>query len=62
MTSNVGVLVSICLCGYGISKLIAHFFPALMLPVFSCAFIAGLGINWVLKKGKFREGFHQKYW
>lgn len=55
MTFNFGVLALTCLCGYGISKLIARFFPALMLPVFSCAFIMGLGINWILRKGKFRE-------
>jgi len=55
MTFNVGVLAFTCLCGYGISKLIAHFFPALMLPVFSCAFIAGLGINGLFKKGKIKE-------
>lgn len=55
MTFNFGVLALICLCGYGISKLIACFFPALMLPVFSCAFIAGLGVDWLLRKGKFKD-------
>ena len=42
MTFNFGVIALIALCGYGISQLVARFYPALMLPVFSCAFIAGL--------------------
>ena len=42
MTFNFGVVALIALCGYGVSQLIARLFPALMLPVFSCAFIVGL--------------------
>lgn len=42
MTFNFGVVALIALCGYGISQQIVHFYPALMLPVFSCAFIVGI--------------------
>ncbi len=42
MTFNFGTVAMTALGGYGISKLIALIWPALMLPVFSCAFIAGL--------------------
>jgi len=42
MTFNFGTVAIIALGGFGVSKLITHFFPALMLPVFSCSFIVGL--------------------
>ncbi len=45
MTFNFGVIAVVALCGYGLSLLVSRFFPALMLPVFSCAFIAGLLIR-----------------
>lgn len=48
MTFNFAVVAFITLCGYGISKLVEMIWPALMLPVFSCAFIAGILIKWIL--------------
>lgn len=50
MTFNFGTIAFIALGGYGISKLIALIWPALMLPVFSCAFIFGLLVKFLLNK------------
>lgn len=50
MTFNFGTIAAIALGGYGISKLIAHFWPALMLPVFSCAFIVGLAVKFAFNR------------
>ena len=55
MTFNFAVVVLIALGGYGLSKLIALAWPVLMLPVFSCAFIAGLLVRWFLGKVKVDE-------
>ena len=48
MTFNFAFVALSALGGYGISKLIALIWPALMLPVFSCAFIAALFVRWSL--------------
>ena len=48
MTFNFAFVALSALGGYGISKLIALIWPALMLPVFSCAFIAALLVRWTL--------------
>ena len=48
MTFNFAFVALSALGGYGISKLIALVWPALMLPVFSCAFIAALLVRWIL--------------
>jgi ESS family glutamate:Na+ symporter len=48
MTFNFAFVALSALGGYGISKLIALVWPALMLPVFSCAFIAALLVRWTL--------------
>lgn len=50
MTFNFGTIAFIALGGYGISKLIALVWPALMLPVFSCAFIFGLLVKSILNR------------
>ncbi len=50
MTFNFAVVALITLCGYGISKGVALLWPSLMLPVFSCAFIAGIAVRWILRK------------
>jgi len=55
MTFNFGTIAFIALGGYGISKLIALAWPALMLPVFSCAFIFGLLVRFVYSKAKFDQ-------
>lgn len=50
MTFNFAVVAFITLLGYGLSKAVALAWPVLMLPVFSCAFIAGILVRWVLRK------------
>jgi ESS family glutamate:Na+ symporter len=45
----------IALGGYGLAKLISWLWPALMLPVFSCAFIVGLLVRWFLRRVKVEE-------
>lgn len=42
LTFNLSFVCLIAFCGYGISKLAAHFMPGFELPVFSCAFVAGI--------------------
>ena len=42
LTFNLSLVCLIAFCGYGISKLAAHFMPGFELPVFSCAFVAGI--------------------
>ncbi len=55
MTFNFAIVAITALGGYGISKLIAHFWPVLMLPVFSCAFITGLLVRWLISRIKVEE-------
>lgn len=50
MTFNFGMVALITLAGYGLSKGVEALWPALMLPVFSCAFIAGILVRSVLRK------------
>ena len=50
MTFNFGVVALIALAGYGLSKAVSAIWPVLMLPVFSCAFIAGILVRWVIRK------------
>ena len=50
MTFNFGMIALITLLGYGLSKGIEALWPALMLPVFSCAFLAGIAVRAVLRK------------
>ena len=56
MTFNFAVIAMIALGGYGLAKLIALAWPALMLPVFSCAFIVGILVKWLI--GKFKVDQH----
>ena len=49
MTFNFGMIALITLLGYGLSKGIEALWPALMLPVFSCAFLAGIAVRAVLR-------------
>ena len=55
MTFNFAIVAFITLCGYGISKGVEYLWPALMLPVFSCAFISGILVKWVLDKTGTRQ-------
>lgn len=50
LTFNLAVVCAIALGGYGISKLAAYFMPGFELPVFSCAFVAGILIKKVLDR------------
>ena len=42
LTFNFSVVMAVALGGYGLNKLVQLFLPQLSLPVFSCAFIAGI--------------------
>lgn len=42
LTFNLAVVCAIALGGYAISKIAAYFMPGFELPVFSCAFVAGI--------------------
>lgn len=55
MTFNFGLVALIALGGYGLAKLIALIWPALMLPVFSCAFIVGILVKWIIRRFKVEE-------
>lgn len=52
LTLNVGVIVLISLGGYFTSKLVAMVVPDLQMPVFSCAFVIGILVKFVLDKTK----------
>ncbi len=55
MTFNFAVIAMVALGGWGLAKLIALAWPALMLPVFSCAFIVGILVKWVMSRVKVDE-------
>ena len=55
LTFNLAVICAIALGGYGISKLAAHFMPGFELPVFSCAFVAGIVLKKVLDRTRASE-------
>lgn len=55
LTFNLAVVCAIALGGYGISKLAAHFMPGFELPVFSCAFVAGILLKKVLDRTRATE-------
>ena len=42
LTFNFTFICLIAFCGYGISKIAAYYMPGFELPVFSCAFVAGI--------------------
>ena len=52
LTFNLAVVSLIAFCGYGISKIAAHFMPGFELPVFSCAFVAGILLKKVFDRTK----------
>lgn len=47
---NFSVVMAVALGGYGLSKLVQLFIPQLSLPVFSCAFIAGIIIATLFRR------------
>lgn len=55
MTFNFAVIALSALGGYGLAQLIARIWPALMLPVFSCAFIVALLMRWFLSRVRAEE-------
>ena len=55
LTFNLAIISAIALGGYGISKLAAYYMPGFELPVFSCAFVAGIIIKKVLDKTRASE-------
>ena len=55
LTFNLSVVCAIALGGYGISKLASYFMPGFELPVFSCAFVAGILLKKVLDRTRATE-------
>jgi ESS family glutamate:Na+ symporter len=55
LSFNLAVVCAIALSGYGISKLAAYFMPGFELPVFSCAFVAGILIKKALDRTRASE-------
>ena len=55
LTFNLAIISAIALGGYGISKLAAYYMPGFELPVFSCAFVAGIIIKKMLDKSRASE-------
>ena len=55
LTFNLAIISAIALGGYGISKLTAYYMPGFELPVFSCAFVAGIIIKKMLDKTRASE-------
>ena len=55
LSFNLAVVCAIALSGYGISKLAAYFMPGFELPVFSCAFVAGILIQKALDRTRASE-------
>ena len=55
MTFNFAIVAMIALGGYGLAKGVALLWPALMLPVFSCAFIVGIVVKQLLPLVKAEE-------
>ena len=55
LTFNLAIISAIALGGYGISTLAAYYMPGFELPVFSCAFVAGIIIKKMLDKTRASE-------
>lgn len=55
MSFNFAIIAMTALGGYGLAKGIAWFVPALKLPVFSCAFIVGLLLSWIISRIRVEE-------
>ena len=52
ITFNLSVIALVVLCGYLASKGVTRLAPSLELPVFSCAYIAGIIIKFIFDKAK----------
>ncbi|MCM1297083.1 MAG: sodium:glutamate symporter, partial [Muribaculaceae bacterium] len=52
LTFNLAIIAMIALGGYGLSKLVGLFLPGFELPVFSCAFVAGIIVKKVFDRTK----------
>ena len=55
LTFHLSLAALVVLCGYLISRFGARLAPGLELPVFSCAYIAGIIINSVLRRTRAKE-------
>lgn len=60
LTLNLAAVLMVALAGYALSLLVKHFVPSLSLPVFSCAFVAGLLIVFLMKKLNVYQHFDTK--
>jgi len=52
LTFNLGTILLSVVGGFGISKLISHLWPALVFPVFICAFLVGLLVRFIFDRTK----------
>lgn len=50
LTFNFGTIAVCSVCGYYISKLVSHYFPSLIFPVFICAFLVALVVRKLFEK------------
>lgn len=55
LTFNFGIIAAIGTAGYGVSCLVAHFWPILKLPTFICAFLLGLAVRKIFDKTGWSE-------
>ena len=55
MSFNFAIIALTALGGFGLAKGIAALVPALKLPVFSCAFLVGLLLSWIVSKLRVEE-------
>lgn len=55
LTFNFGTIAAIGAAGYGISCLVAHFWPILKLPTFICAFLVALAVRKIFDKAGYTE-------
>lgn len=60
LTFNFGTVAAICAVGYGISALVAHFWPVLKFPVFICAFLVGLVVRKIFDRTNVSEHISPK--
>lgn len=55
LTFNFGTVAAVGAGGYGISCLVAHFWPILKLPTFICAFVIALAVRKIFDKTGYSE-------
>ena len=59
LTFNLIIVMAVALGGYGLSQGVTLLLPTLQLPVFSCAFVVGIGVVTLFKKNGVSPTNHQ---